>query len=147
MTNHFNKSSLTPADVALLKSFENRRAEFDRLMAESNIIYSKKTCPGCGFPTLDIDDFFGTCMICLWEGSGAEKNDTYQGPPNYISLIEHRINISSFLQLFNQSYEIDMDIDKIMQGIIHFEQGNQPIDRNNFQNNLKNILPVQPKLY
>jgi hypothetical protein len=145
MANHFNKSILTSSDLELLKAFENRRVTFHRLLEESNIIYSKKICSGCGFPTMDKSEAFGTCIICLWEGSAAEKNDTYQGAPNYISLIEHRINISSFLQLFKESHEIETDIDKIMEGIIHFEQGTLGIDRDNFENNLKNILPTKPK--
>ncbi len=144
-TDHFDKSTLTANDFELLKAFEKRRSEYDRLLEESNIIYSKKTCPGCGFPTFDQNELFTTCIICLWEGYDSEKNNTYQGPPNYISLIEHRVNVSSFLRSFNQNHEIDGSIDEIMKSIKEFEQGTKSIDRDDFENNLKNILPTKLK--
>lgn len=141
----FDKSKLTPSDHELLMAFRERREKFEHLIEKSNILYHKKTCPGCGYPTIDEDEFYMTCPICLWEGYSPDKSDTYQGPPNYISLIEHRINISRFLQLFNATHTIDDSIEKITASIKHFEQSTVGIDRNNFENNLKNILPTKPK--
>lgn len=140
-----DKSKLTSFDLELLNDFEERRRKFNRLMEESNIVHNKKTCPGCGFPTMDADEFYDTCIICLWEGEVSEKNAFNQSSPNYISVIEHRINISGFLRQLLETHEIESSIDIIITNIREFEAGEKSMDLENFAANLMNILPVKPK--
>lgn len=144
-TTRFDKSKLTVFDLELLNDFEERRKKFDLLIEASNIIHRKKTCPGCGFPTIDSDESFSTCILCLWEGEVSEKNAFNQSPPNYVPVIEHRITVSGFLREFQEANVIDPSIDAIIRSIREFESGNQPVDRENFRDNLVNILPVIPK--
>jgi hypothetical protein len=144
-TERFDKSKLTASDLELLNDFKERRREFNRLLEESNIIHYKKTCPGCGYPAMDADEFFNTCVLCLWEGDASDKHETLQGPPNYISLIEQRIKVSRFLREFLKAYEIETSIDALIKSIRDFETGPNTIDRENFETNLKHILPAKPK--
>ncbi len=141
----FDPSKLTAFDWELLHDFEERRRKFNRLMEESNIVHNKKTCPGCGFPTMDTDEFYDTCIICLWEGDASDKQETFQGPPNYISLMEHRVNVSQFLREFQEAFEIEASVDVLINRIKAFEKGSILIDRENFERNLKNILSPESK--
>lgn len=141
----FDPSKLTAFDWGLLDCFEERRREFNRLLEESNIIHHKKTCPGCGFPTMDTDEFYTTCIICLWEGDASDKQETFQGPPNYISLMEHRVNVSQFLREFLEAYEIEASVEVLIKRIKAFEKGSISINREDFERNLKNILSPKSK--
>lgn len=142
-TDRFDQSKLTASDLELLNDFEERRREFNRLIEESTILYHKKTCPGCGFPTIDENEFFSTCILCLWEGDVSEKNAFNQSAPNYTSVTEHRINISSFLRKFLETHEIEPSIDAIIKSVREFEAGEKSVDRGNFEANLVNILPTR----
>ena len=142
---HFDNTKLTAFDLELLNDFEERRRKFNRQIEESNIVHHRKTCPGCGFPTMNADEFYDTCIVCLWEGDTSDKQETFQGPPNYISLIEHRVNVSQFLREFLKSYEIETSIDIIIKRIREFEVSGKTVDRRNFMVNLVNILPVKHK--
>lgn len=141
----FDTSLLTEEDKGQLALFHKRREKYDQLIEGSNIIHYKKTCPGCGFPTFNEEDAYTTCIICLWEGYRRNENSNHQGPPNYISLTEHRVNVGYFLQEFEQSHEIDESIDEVIKSIKAFEQSQTPIDLKDFGRNLKNILPTNPK--
>ena len=143
--NRFDKSRLTTSDLELLKGFQERRDKFESLMSKSNIIHYKKTCPACGFPTFEEDKPYETCVICLWEGPGSDKNNIYQGPPNYTSLIEHRIYFSELLQVFQETYVVDSSIDNIIKHINAFKQSSIE-DQESFENYLKNVLPTKPKI-
>ena len=142
---HFDKTKLTASELQLLADFRKRRADYDRQIAESNIIHTKETCCGCGFPTFEKDDYYAMCVICLWEGMSSDKNETLRSAPNYISLIEHRILVSGLLQSFLESHEIDPSVDTVIQSVNHFLTGGEPVDRTNFGNNLKSILPTKLK--
>lgn len=147
---YFDKSKLTDAHKKLLDDFYERRNQFDLLIKESNIIYDKRTCPACGYPTLDKGANYQTCVLCLWEDHGIDnKQDTLITAPNYISLLEERVNISNFLFLFRQHYFIEESLDLIIKGIQSFEEklsaGQIEIDRDSFETNIKNILPTQSK--
>ena len=65
VTDKFDKSKLSTFDLNLLDAFHERREKYEHLIKESTIIYHKKTCPGCGYPTFENNDFFTTCIICL----------------------------------------------------------------------------------
>lgn len=145
VTDRFDQSKLTAFDWELLQDFEERRRKFNRLMEESNIVHNKKTCPGCGFPSMDTDEFYDTCIICLWEGEASDAQETFQGPPNYVSLMEHRITISRFLREFLKSDDMEVSVDVFIKRIKAFEKGQIPINREDFERNLKNILSPNSK--
>jgi hypothetical protein len=141
----FDKSQLTALDLELLADFKTRREVYDRQIAGSNIIHTKETCSACGFPTFEKDDYFATCIICLWEGMSSDKNDTLRSVPNYSSLMEHRIAVSGFLRSFLENNEIDPSVDEVIKSINRFLEGDIPVDRENLDNNLKNILSTSPE--
>ncbi|MCG8573645.1 MAG: hypothetical protein MI810_02080 [Flavobacteriales bacterium] len=146
----FDKSQLTEEHLELLKAFKNRRGYFEQLLEESNIIYHKETCPGCGFPTLDERGQYQICVICLWEDDGKDDNqDAFIGYVNPLSLVQHRVNVASFLQEFEKRYILSDSIDEVCRSIKVFEEKleneQEKVDTVDFENNLKKIIPVKEK--
>lgn len=141
----FDPSLLTAFDRVLLQAFEERRQNIQEKMETSTILYPQKICPGCGYPTFDTDHLWGTCVLCLWEGWSGDQNPTYQGPPNYLSLLEHRVNISYSLRLLEEKYYIDPSIEAIIQSIEQFKKEGTAIDIDNFEHHAKRVLPVRTK--
>jgi Cysteine-rich CPCC len=143
----FDKSELTSADREVLKQFKERRKRYDDLLEESNIIHHKNTCPVCGFPTISNRGDYEACIICSWEDDGRDdENDSSRHLPNYLSLVQHRVNIAIFMEHFEKKYIISNSIDEIIKDLKSFEEklskGVAEVDLN-FENNLKNILPTK----
>jgi Cysteine-rich CPCC len=114
-------------------------------MEKSNIIFNKHTCPGCGFPALNGKSDYETCIICLWEDCGLDdKTDTLICPPNYQSLVEHRINITRFFREFTLKNGWQITTEQLIRNIKAFEldikEGKVNLDSDSFENNLKKIV-------
>lgn len=55
-------------------------------------------CPCCGFATLREAGCYEICPLCFWEDDGQDDPDAAEnhGGPNYVSLVEARINFIKF---------------------------------------------------
>ncbi len=119
---------------------------FELAMAESNIIHHKHTCPACGFPTLNKRHDHEVCVLCLWEDGTGEARPASITAPNYISLIEARVNIASVIGVFEQTHAIDDSVDNVIKSIRRFEhgleRGEAHIDRVDFATHLTKLLPT-----
>jgi hypothetical protein len=146
---HFDKAKLTDLDRALLSDFDRRRAAYDQALEASNIIYHRHTCPACGFPTLKERHDYEVCMICLWQDGSDERAPTLIAPPNYIAMMQHRIDVAGMLRAFEQTHLYDDSLAAVIAGIRAFDarldRGTARVDRVDFAANLRNILPTTPR--
>lgn len=139
----FDKILLNADDLDLLEQFRVRRADFERQIEESNIIYHKYTCPACGFPTLDVRGDYETCIVCEWEDDGSDKDEFSVSGLNHMSLVEARVNVAGMIRDFEKQNSIDYTLDKMVRSIKVFEEkcakdlaGVNP----DFNVHLKNVL-------
>lgn len=146
---HFDLSRLTAEDHQLLADFERRRVWFDQALERSNILHHLHTCPVCGFPTLDERGMYEVCSVCLWEDDGNEREPTRIRAPNYTSMTQERINVAGMLAEFERTHELATSVDEIARSIRAFKarriRGEVSLDREDFANNLRNILPTRPR--
>lgn len=145
----FDVTRLTADDHALLADFERRRAGFDHALEASNIIYHRHTCPACGFPTLKVRQDYEVCMICLWQDDGDDGDPTRISPPNYVSLMQQRIDVAGMLRVFERTHLYDDSLAAVIAAIRAFDarldRGTATIDRVDFAANLRGILPTTPR--
>lgn len=142
----FDASQLTADDRQLLAAFEQRRAQWDRFLVESNILYHKHTCPACGLPTLDELGDHEVCAVCLWQEGFGENDVTAVGYLNPVSLLQARLEAAMMLAEFERTHALPGSPDDIVRSIRDFtrrwNRGEVGLDRADFTANLLKILPA-----
>lgn len=144
----FDPRQLTERDHQLLAAFAARRAAYEQALAASNILYHKHTCPACGLPSLDARGDHETCVVCLWEDSAGENDLTIVSAPNYVSLLQARVEAAAHLAEFERTHELPASLEEIVHRLRDFTRraarGEVGLDRHDFAANLGNILGVPP---
>ncbi len=140
----FDPRRLTADDHRLLAAFAARRAAYERVLAESNVLYHKHTCPVCGLPTLDARGDYETCVVCLWEDNLGENDPTLASAPNYTSMLEARVDAAALLAEFERTHEVVGSLEDIVRRLREFtrraDRGEVGVDREDFAANLRAIL-------
>jgi len=144
----FDKGLLEPEDWEMLKTLKVQRATFDAYL--ETVELERFTCPACGYPTLEELGQYDCCVLCLWEEDG--NDDRYDpariSPPNYISLIEARVNIAYMLKEFEaeESVTLDNDPERVTNHIEGFldqlKAGTAKINTEDFSAHIRMALPV-----
>lgn len=146
---HFDARQLTDGDRAWLAAFERRRAGFERAIAASNVLHHKHTCPACGFPSLDGRGDYGVCVVCLWEDAVDETAPTWVGPPNYVALMQRRIEVAAMIAEFEQVETIVDSLGEVVRSVRDFEaklgRGEAVIAHGDLLGHLRAVLPTRPR--
>ncbi len=89
-------------DQTILESLRQRRLAFERVcyrfssggMQAVNPFF-RRTCPCCGYPTLEARAAFFQCGVCSWEDDGQDDHNAHEeSAPNEVSLIEGRLTFA-----------------------------------------------------
>jgi hypothetical protein len=146
---HFDERQLTGEDRALLAAFVRRREGFERAIEASNVIYHKYTCPACGFPSMDRRGDYGVCVVCLWEDAVDETAPTWVGPPNYVALVQRRIEVAGMIAAFERVETIVDSLGEVVRSIRDFEAklacGDAAIAHGDLLAHLRGVLPTTPR--
>lgn len=114
----FDRSLLSEEDKAVLHQFSLRRKLFDGFIKQKNLPVF--TCPSCAYPTLQERGQYEWCILCEWEDDGSDDPHILSiTAPNYLSLIEARVNMGTFFRDFprNAGLDIDNDPKKVVSSI------------------------------
>lgn len=89
------------ADRKYIEQYLERREMFNIFLNDHNIT-EKRTCPGCGYPTMEVDTFFNPdiCAVCAGKidrEEGTIENE-YWHEDNRCSLTEMRVHIGQILE-------------------------------------------------
>jgi cysteine-rich CPCC protein len=102
----FDSSKLTDNEKEILADFLVRRKLFDKYINDNKL--AKFTCPGCGYPTLNVRGGYEICDVCNWEDDYQDDNEAdevWGGPNADLSLTENRIAIGKTLQQIAENSE------------------------------------------
>lgn len=142
----FDPRQLTERDHQHLAAFAARRAAYEQALAASNVLYGKHTCPACGLPTLDVRGDYETCVVCLWEDNAGENDLTIVVAPNYVSLLQARVEAAAHLAEFERTHELPASLEEIVRRLRDFTRraarGEVGPGHHDFAANLRTILGV-----